>query len=301
MATRFSNTLQMSNSTDALFQAWTTFFDALLVTTGGWVQTADTGQGNPATALHPTVANTKTFFRMYRMNDSLQGTAPVFMRVDYGSGAAANNPGMWFTIGSGSDGAGTITGAAFTPGANPTVSPGGTATSACNSYGSADSGRFALLMFVRAGVNDIMICSLERTVDTTGAGTGSGLLFIWGDGSGSIGAAQFTQVIVLGGGAQPPIENGVSIVLSNQATSAFSADVGVGIPVLFKGIAQQAGLGIIAVNSGDFVAEATVSFSLYGTVHTYQLGNSAASQISTPTGNTAKGVRGTTRVGIRYE
>src|SRR6266498_3171500 len=282
MATRFDSTLQMSNSTDALFRAWAQFIHDTLISTGGWVDPGDTGQLTISGATKPVAINTKVGYRMYRMADSLQGSFPVFMRLDYGSG--------------------TITGITYDGGSvtQATFRPGGNATSACNSYGSADTSRIQLLMFVRAAAIDMMAFSLERTKDASGNDTGDGLL-MFSEQPGSIGQLNKCNYIVRAGGSQPPVENGLSFVISNQATSAFTGDVGVGIPILFKGIAQQPGTGIIVTNSGDFLAQAVPSLSLYGSSRTYQLCDSSTQPVAVTTGNGAVATRSNTRVGIRYD
>ncbi|SRR6266498_200685 len=304
MATRFDSTLQMSNSTDALFRAWAQFIHDTLISTGGWVDPGDTGQLTISGATKPVAINTKVGYRMYRMADSLQGSFPVFMRLDYGSGTtgAGLEPGVWVTIGTGSNGSGTITGITYDGGSvtQATFRPGGNATSACNSYGSADTSRIQLLMFVRAAAIDMMAFSLERTKDASGNDTGDGLL-MFSEQPGSIGQLNKCNYIVRAGGSQPPVENGLSFVISNQATSAFTGDVGVGIPILFKGIAQQPGTGIIVTNSGDFLAQAVPSLSLYGSSRTYQLCDSSTQPVAVTTGNGAVATRSNTRVGIRYD
>lgn len=301
MATQFSNALQMSNSTDALFRAWVQFIHDTLITTGVWVDPGDTGQMTIATAAHPTTTNTKVGFRIYRMDDALQATAPVFLRIDYGSGAAANTPGIWLTFGTASNGAGTITNITFNGGSTtiPTVSSGTNATSLCNSYGSAAKNRFSLLMFVRAAANDMMIMSVERSKDASGADTADGLLLTYQTDAG--GGLRNTQYIVRAGGGQPPLEPGVSFTLSNQTSSAFAGNVGIGLPLHFKSVVQQPGVGIIIVNSGDFLPESTIPISLYGSTVSFQLGNSSASQVTMPVGAAGTTQRNTTRVGIRYD
>jgi hypothetical protein len=291
----------MSNSTDALFRAWVQFIEDLIVTTGGWTNTTDTGQMTISTATHPGGSTTKVGYRVYHMADTLQSTSPVYMRIDYGSAGAANNPAFWVTIGTGSNGAGTITGIAFNGGASasPTVATGSSGTNACNSYGSASTNRVQGLLFVRSGANDLMIFSIERTKDSSGADTGDGILFAFSADGGT--GLNRTQFVVLAGGGQPPTETGVTAALSNQSTSAFSSNVGIGIPIFFKGIAQQPGTGTIVLNSGDFLAEASVAMSLYGASVNFQTANSVTNQTTVPTGNGASSVRANSRVGIRYE
>ena len=298
MAIKFDNaTVVKSNSTDAFFRAWVQFVHDLLITTGGWVDPGDTGQLTIASATHPVATNTKVGYRIYRMADSLQGTAPVYMRIDYGSASAnANTPQMWVTFGTGSNGSGTITGATFS---NLTVNPGNNSTTATNNYGSADTSRAHLLLF--CDTSQSMFMSIERSKDpTTGADTSDGILFAWSDGNGSIGAIRNTQYIVRAGGGQPPQETGISFVLSNQTSSAFSSDTGVGMLLFFKSTARPS-LGIIVVNSGDYLAEATVSLSVYGATRVYQLCNISGSNCYMATGAASAALRSNTRVGIRYD
>lgn len=292
----------MSNSTDALFRAWVQFIEDTLVTTGGWTNTADTGQMTIATATHPAATNTKVGYRVYAMADALQATAPVFLRIDYGSASFTSGtpPAMWLTIGTGSNGAGTITGIAFNGGASTiaNVQASAAATSACNSYGSADTARASFLLFVRAGAADQMVFTIERSKDATGADTGDGVLLLYADNTSSgVSVSQYVVRV----GAQPPAEAGLSFLLSNRASSAFASDVAVGIPAHFKSIVQPLGINMIVVNDGDFLAQASVSFSLYGATRTYQLGDNSSNAVRMALGNAGANLRSNTRVGVRYD
>lgn len=297
MATFFSNTIQGTNATDAQYRASISFIHGAL-TGGGWVQTADAGQVNFATQVKPAANNTKAGFAVYRMNDALQATAPVFMRLDFGN-AGNGSLGLWPTIGTGSDGAGGITGKIFDGGAigNPPVQPGGLNNAAAtNSYASASTSRFQMMLYVNVG---LLVMSLERAKDSTGADIADGLLFAYGDGNGNIGALSITRYLKLAG-ASPPPEFGISCILSNYINSAFTTDVGIGIPAFFKGIAQPFGTGLICVNDGDFLSEATVVMNIYGQNRSYQLQN-GGSCLYIAQGNQNRGLRNNTRIGIRYD
>lgn len=104
--TSYSETLL--HATDADFRAWVTNLDAALVAVG-LVQTADTGQANLATMTRPGVG-VWTNYRIYRYSDALQATAPVFLRVEYGTSALATSPGFRMGLGRATDGAGNLTG-----------------------------------------------------------------------------------------------------------------------------------------------------------------------------------------------
>lgn len=271
MSTRTSASLLPINDTDAHFQAWATFIEDTLVTTGGWVRSTETGETAPGSLVHPTVANTKKGFRVYKMNDALQSTNPVFMRIDYGSGAAANVPGIWLTIGTGSDGAGTITGIVWNGGASstPNIGNGSSVSSLTNnSYGSADTNRATIALFTQANANYPLIFGIERTKDATGADTGDGLLLAYNALSTTLNTSRF---IILTPGSQPTAETGLSYILSRQNPSeTFGADIGCGILIHFKGIAQQPGTNWMLVNSSDVSAEGQFTMTLYGNTRTYQ-------------------------------
>lgn len=295
MATKFDATITMQNTTDAFFRQWCQFVFDTIVTTGGWVQTADTGQMNFATVTHPLALNTIMGYIIIRMADTLQATAPVYLKMEFGSGSAANTPQITITFGTGSNGTGTLTGAMG--GSSMQCSAGTSSVLATHCFGSADTSRFQLMLFTSASFVNLVVISVERTKDSTGADTSAGLLTTWGNNGGPV----FTAYYIRTGGAQPTTETGINLVMSNLTSSAFSSDIGVGFPIHFRGIAQQAGLGVIAVNSGDFVAEAQFSLSVYGATRTYQLGVGNTSQIRIATGNTGFSDRATTRVGIRYD
>ncbi len=94
-------------SSDAGFRTWGATFGTNLATLG-WVQTADTGQINWSTVTKPTLANTVAGYEIWRMNDALQSTAPIFLKIEYGTGAAATNSAIWITVGFSTDGAGNL-------------------------------------------------------------------------------------------------------------------------------------------------------------------------------------------------
>ena len=87
-------------TTDAEFRAWVTAisngFQAL------FTKVTQTGEINLATVLKPAGANTSQGFEVYRFNDSLQATAPIFFKVEYGSSSLAVTPSCWLTVGKGS-------------------------------------------------------------------------------------------------------------------------------------------------------------------------------------------------------
>jgi hypothetical protein len=78
----------------------------------GLVQTADTGQINWATVSPSPTGGSASGYEIWRFNDAAQATVPMFMKIEYGAGAVSS-PGIWVTVGTGSSGAGAITGINF--------------------------------------------------------------------------------------------------------------------------------------------------------------------------------------------
>ena len=110
-ATTVSSVINHNNS--ANFQAWINEIYTALVTTCGLTQTTDTGQDSvPSTAVYTATTTTIVSFYVFRFNDTLQATSPIFIKVEFGTGNSANAPLMYVTVGSSTNGAGTITGLA---------------------------------------------------------------------------------------------------------------------------------------------------------------------------------------------
>jgi hypothetical protein len=96
-------------------------------------------------------------YAVYRMADALQATAPIFMRITYGSGNFGTGtpvPAFWVTLGTGSNGAGVITGIFYNGAVEPQLDGQrvverdvGCATRTARPTSIACT----LLMFVRAG------------------------------------------------------------------------------------------------------------------------------------------------------
>jgi hypothetical protein len=270
MATLFSNTLLPDNSTDVHFQAWAMFFENALVTTGGWQISSDTGQTPPATLVHPTTANTKKGFRVYRLSD---GGPIIYMRIDYGSSNAANTPGIWITIGSSTDGAGNIVAPFWNGGisSTPNVSAGSNvASGAFNSYASSALNRATIAMFVSTNPAYHMVFAIERTQNPSGNDTTDGLLLVYRDGQFSSNGMAQARYIANAGGTQPTAEQGLNYILTTKNPSeTFGGDIGVGVISHFKGIAMQPGKNFLITGSSDVSAESTITMTLYNGLRTY--------------------------------
>lgn len=102
------------NTTDGEFRAWGSAISAGLAAVG-MVKVAATGTIDWATVVRgtATTAGTAWGFEVWRFDDALQATHPVFIKIEYGgsnsSTAVQSVPAIWVTVSRGVDGSGTPT------------------------------------------------------------------------------------------------------------------------------------------------------------------------------------------------
>ncbi len=164
-------------TTDAKFRAWVAAVHNAMAG-AGFVQTADTGQINPATVLKPTAVSTVAGYEIWRFDDALQSTAPVFMKLWYSSSSVTSGNGMalYVHVGTGSDGAGYLTGliSNLSPGiftSSTAVSNTSASVMACHTAG---YGMILPGALVNA-TNNAGLCVIARTCNTSGTLTGEGV------------------------------------------------------------------------------------------------------------------------------
>lgn len=295
----------------------------LLVATGGWVQVTQLGETAPSALPACPGSNSKCGFRCYRMNDALQATSPVFMRIDYGSSAGGGSAthfcfGMWITIGMGLNGSGGVTTPMFNGGASATPqlgcnSGGNTITGITGTcYGSAANNRVHFMMYDATSLTSLMVIvfSLERSKDALGNDTGDGLLMTYVDTAdqGGGGSQQFTnktRYLLFTAGTQPLVEgSGIQYAMGrpNPTETFGTSDVGVGLIFHFKGTAQQPGIGLVIVNSSDVGVNGQFPMTIYGVAHTYQSLNNCVPMIGIIGGSISTIVRDVgRRVAMRFD
>ena len=176
----------VDQSTDAAFRAWGAEFSAKMLATGTLTQTADTGQINWVTVTRAAI-NTNAGFQIWYLNDSLHGTAPVYFRIDFGSAGATTAPRIMVTVGTGTNGSGTLTGTALT--ISRAVTAGSNPTSTVTAYASymcAVEGFFGFAWKCGPAGNtnaSRAFFVFQRSVDTAGAFSAQGGWALWGIGS----------------------------------------------------------------------------------------------------------------------
>lgn len=175
------------NGSDAAFRAWGGALSNALAAVG-FVKTTDTGQVNWSTVTFPSAISTYQGYEVWRFADGLQGTYPLFFKLEYGSGtSAATSIGMRFTLGKGSDGAGNITGVLN---AATVLSASASTATASNWYLSSGDGSMlafapAVGLFVGTSSNWLnWVVDRSRAAD--GLATGVGLYTAWQVGAATV-------------------------------------------------------------------------------------------------------------------
>lgn len=126
-------------SSDAEFRSWGSAISTALAAVG-MTQTADTGQINWTTVTRAGANNTDAGFEIWRFNDAMQSTFPVFMRLGYGRSNNSDSNRLAISFGSGTNGSGTLTGVWLSSTDIGMISSG---SSALDCYASGDgSGMF---------------------------------------------------------------------------------------------------------------------------------------------------------------
>lgn len=172
-------TTAISHAATANFRAWGLELSNAL-TTVGFIKSADTGQINWATVTRPAV-NTSGGYEIRYLNDSLHGTAPIYMKIEYGTNTTgAAYPAMWITIGTGSNGSGTITGTIIAREENVLgIYPLDSAVATKTSFVCMVTGCvwIAFKCKNRATYYPVFSWMLSRTWNSSGAATADGLIF----------------------------------------------------------------------------------------------------------------------------
>lgn len=170
---------RIRQDSDAEFRLWGSELSSYFATVG-LVQTADTGQIDWVTVTRA-ATNSIAGYEIWRFDDAAQATAPIFMRVEYGSASGVTQPRVRIGVGTGSDGSGTLTGLTTTINViNGNANQ--TSPTARQSYLSYNEGFLGLSWKTGAGQTEgaFFVC---RTCDPDGVPTTTGAMVHWGSGS----------------------------------------------------------------------------------------------------------------------
>lgn len=190
MAT-LSTAVVEDNSSLANFKAWAQIISNFM-TTAGWTQSADTGQVNWSTIA--SVPSSAYVFEIWEPNDGLTN---FYLKIEYGW--SGTNVQMRLSVGTGTNGAGALSGFIAGPFTTPGTSAGsgssnGGATQ-YNSYLSGAVGRIGVVMWCGNSTNQAFFV-VARSKNSSGANTSTHVTLVVG----GLGARLAYQTIVFGTG-----------------------------------------------------------------------------------------------------
>lgn len=253
----------------------------------GLVQTADTGQATWVSETKPVGANTFSHYQIYRFDDALQATNPIFIKVEFGTGSTASNLGLRFSFSSSTDGAGSLNGTFISN--TQTVSMARNRTDAIPCYFSSDTGRLQMALFVSNSYSAFaVVVSLSRTVDSNGDPTADGATLV------VINEGSKTQQFVsnASGAGKNPSSTTQSNLMSycpafdHPGVGTWGNKVGF-FPILQnRGYADYFDKGLLCYPRAIFpVSEHIITLTLYGASHTYLSVANTLSTLFCPNGS----------------
>lgn len=295
-----ARTLTFDSSTDALFRAWGSGLSAAFQA-AGLVQTTDTGQVNWSTVTRLTTILTEAIngYEIYRFNDSLQATKPVFIKVEYGTvngNPSISSPVIAVTLGTATNGAGALSGvivSARTKFVTNVIVSGVTGTTPSSSspcYTSGDGSSVVMALGVTSaaqplynGTNNVVsglpaFLVIERSRDASGVITGDGAILAtcrWptnsGQASGTYVLTPTFQMISFTGsgvGVQdvfwPILMPGTAFNSGSVSGNLYTWPLPVATPK-----AQGQSLAVLGIYKTDVALGSTLSLTVSGSTHTY--------------------------------
>lgn len=255
---------------DQTFRTWVSAVsDAMLG--AGLVKHTDTGQIDKTTVLAPVSSGQSRGYEIWRFNDALQATKPVFIKIEYGSG---NNllsiPGIYLTVGSATDGAGNITNLSTSRQA-VFFQTNTNSTAQAPVLGGGDGS--SVVQAVMRGVSGSApewhwFFAIERSRNADGTANGDGVMVTICSLGGSGTTTQFisfTNSNVSGVQSYQPIPfPGTRVSTANSGTSVTLFPAVVVTPK-----AQGQSLAVLGCGVNDFVRGSIVTAFVGGATHTY--------------------------------
>ena len=221
------------------------------------------------TALAAAPAANNYVYEIWGMGDALQATSPFYLKIECGTGGTANGPNIFVTLGTGSNGAGTLSG-----NVSSRVSIGnntGNTTTAYVCDFSGDTNRFGCILWRNSTGTMSRIFCVDRSKNSAGSDTGDYATLVT---CGYTGATQ-QSVFKASMDRLSPMEYSTAsrwvTVLPITATSG-SVNNHVHVSPIFPMVGQVDNPSIMALVAlaADYAENDSIVATLYGSAHTYK-------------------------------
>jgi hypothetical protein len=203
-------------------------------------------------------------YEVWRFNDAQQATAPIFLKFEFGS----NVPTVKITVGTGSNGSGTITGTALSIARNFNGSSPQTTNTARQSYMCHTDGFFGVNWKVGSS-QSVGAFAIARTVNAAGVADATGAIVLWGSGVTSPKTATQAFRYAAPAVAYPAATTTVAIQalgINPQASvsTAVGSDIQVALGFTITPRVQPI-VGLVGVLKGELAPGGTFTFTPVGT------------------------------------
>lgn len=255
--------IKFSHTDTASFKAWAQAVGTALVAVG-LVKTADTGQVDWEAFSWASSTDSDQGFEVYRFSDTLQSTKPVFLKVVYGNGSPSSSARMYFQIGTGTNGAGALTGVWTTVVQATSAAADGT----CTAYFSGDTSSLCLCFPRTSGgtVSAYIALVVDRTRGSDGTANGDGLY--WCSYSTYSGGQQYAGYFNFAAQAAAAI-NPAAPNMTGVATGKYGSDVVLMPHVVAVPKAEAFALACLSYWGADISRGSEISLTHLGASHTF--------------------------------
>jgi hypothetical protein len=247
----------------------------------GWTRTADTGQVDWDTISAVPTAGTWVY-EIWQMNDALQGTTPVIMKIEYGkSSVSPGAPSVFVTIGTnGSDGAGTLHTPHSVRQSHSSCTSGSQTTQLLNMWMSGDTGSLRMLLFngftTSPNYWDWILVVISRLNDASGNPVSTGVVICGTDLSSS--TLSCTSDLVwsasIGGSGIRETSKFIAALPTDVQGTNLNGNLLVSPVLVNVGGLSNPGIDLFLGKKEDFSVDETIQqFPVYGVTHQYIVGH----------------------------
>jgi hypothetical protein len=250
----------------AAFKAWAQWMGDEIVNRG-WVRTGDTGQADwPNIVAVPSAAG--TVWEVFRANDSLQATMPMFLYLSYY--ATTNSPRLQVMLGIGTNGAGSLIYPCLSANSLPAGASADDNPRDCVICG--DAGFLTVLMFRDASDPNTFTFAfcVDRSRDETGAPTDE---YIGGWAFGNNGHRWHANCPKPGTGTKTAWSTDIGVCslafVGQTANWNFQGNVAISPIFPAPGFLGNPTLGIVCCREADANENEQKTVNIYGANHNY--------------------------------
>lgn len=224
-------------------------------------------------------------YEIWRANDALSGSSPIFLKFEYGSAGTSSNPNFTIIAGQASDGGGNISGlmtSIRTTVLNGISGSAGNDTTARNHFFCGTAGRISMALNNNAANSSTIHghVNIERSHDSSGSDTGSYFTMLTSGFDGS--SQKIFQVSLVNGlvGGPPAQETKWLGACPTTADTTWTYNSTTAIAVInpFVGVMGNPVMNFLLALSTDWADISGLTITLYGASHNYIVMNGNASK-----------------------